>query len=443
MSTTLYAPAATPTSSPSPLCCITESPSSSSLTSILPFSLTITQYSKDARFTTPYASGTEWLNLHTTPTAGCTVSKISDFVGYLTGRKKAGLCEFDNPVYGKGWFIIPPQVVVDDVMIVGYRKRSVVGSKEHGKEQRQSSVVDGTGNVNVNGNAVVNGNGNAATTTTTTTSSPSTSTSSLSVKKKQATSTIPVKKSLLSSLSSKLKKTQDHLSSVSRAKLASLDPYNYGDLVKSSDVSSAVANVGEGAARGAASNEKVEAYRKRIEKCLIDFRDHTGDHTNKCDCVRIKTDEREGGASTSLLKYILYETADTVSSEQFIAYRETSEFADELDVVVYRNKEVTPLEVLELMGQGDLPEEVKAVIRHKTSQRKAQGSAREKSKMKEFEKGVVERGLAMEEGAGGGAGVAVEGLNGKKRDRRTIEEIQKEMLEKELGVGGKRVKREE
>jgi len=128
----------------------------------------------------------------------------------------------------------------------------------------------------------------------------------------------------------------------------------------------------------------------------------------------------------------VYELVDEIGGDKFVAYRETSEYADELDVVVYRSEKETPPEILELMNQGDLPEEVKAANRHKQSLSRQAAESRDNKKRLEMEKKTMEN---MQQGVDKEA----RNLNGKKRDRRTIEEIQSDMLMGEA----KKVKREE
>jgi len=78
--------------------------------------------------------------------------------------------------------------------------------------------------------------------------------------------------------------------------------------------------------------------------------------------------------------------------------------------------------------------------RHKSQQSASSASARNTRKRSEAEKAVIETAARKEE--------SIVAMDGKKRDRRTIEQIQKEMLGEQIEGGNafaekKRVKREE
>ena len=92
-------------------------------------------------------------------------------------------------------------------------------------------------------------------------------------------------------------------------------------------------------------------------------------------------------------------------------------------------------EVLELMSMGDLPEEVKAARRAKMQKSRMAAEQRERKRMAKMEKAAMECGRVE-------GGADFEQLNGVKRDRRTVEEIQHDMLMQESNRA-KKMKREE
>ena len=102
---------------------------------------------------------------------------------------------------------------------------------------------------------------------------------------------------------------------------------------------------------------------------------------------------------------------DEIGQEKYVAYRETSEFSDELDIVVYRSSQVTPPEILELMSQGDLPDEIKNANKYKLAKKVNAAKAREKKRTLEIEKATIESVQTMRD--------EEIKLNSNKRDRRT------------------------
>jgi len=115
-----------------------------------------------------------------------------------------------------------------------------------------------------------------------------------------------------------------------------------------------------------------------------------------------------------VLKYMVYESAEEVGEDKWVASKEAGEFLDEMVVAVYKEGHVPP-EVLEDMNQGDLPEEVKA----------AQRAAAEAALRDQTKKVAADTQRAVQ-----GKPVAEDltSLNVNKRDRTTIEDHQ---LEKE------------
>lgn len=116
-----------------------------------------------------------------------------------------------------------------------------------------------------------------------------------------------------------------------------------------------------------------------------------------------------------VLKYMVYEAAEEVN-EEWIAHKEPSEFMDEVTFVVYKEG-CAPPEVLEEMNKAELPEEAKAQQRALQTERQRQVSAAERKRDQALESGAHS---ALDEDDG----VAV--LNANKRDRRTLEDYERE-----------------
>jgi hypothetical protein len=117
-----------------------------------------------------------------------------------------------------------------------------------------------------------------------------------------------------------------------------------------------------------------------------------------------------------LLKYIVYEAADEVN-DAWVAMKEPSEFLDDVWVAVYKEGAV-PLDVLEELNQGELPMEVRAAQKHVQEQHRRAAAAQQQGMQAHY--GGPDDEEAEEEVE------ELAALNTKKRDRRTIEDYEKE-----------------
>mmetsp|Transcript_9598 Transcript_9598/g.14290 ORF Transcript_9598/g.14290 Transcript_9598/m.14290 type:complete len:222 (-) Transcript_9598:502-1167(-) len=127
------------------------------------------------------------------------------------------------------------------------------------------------------------------------------------------------------------------------------------------------------------------------------------------------------GLTMEILRYIVYEATEEIGEDKWIAYKEPSEFMDECHIAVYKEGQA-PADVLEEVNKGEMPEEVKAQERAMRAAAEREAQRREGKKDAKTLENVVGK-LAVDEG--------LATLNTVKRDRRTIEEIQREM---ETGV---------
>ncbi len=114
-----------------------------------------------------------------------------------------------------------------------------------------------------------------------------------------------------------------------------------------------------------------------------------------------------------VMKYVVYEQVEEIN-EEWIAAKEPGEFMDEAVVAVYKAG-YAPEEVLEDMNKGEVPDEVK-------QEQRAMREAREREEKKKL-KLLQQQNLRNATGKDDG----VAALNTAKRDRRSIEEIQKDM----------------
>jgi hypothetical protein len=133
----------------------------------------------------------------------------------------------------------------------------------------------------------------------------------------------------------------------------------------------------------------------------------------------LSTMEEKGKVTMELLKYMVYEAAEEVN-EEWIAHREPTGFMDEATFVIYKEGAAPP-EVLEEINQGELPEEVRGqqrAIQEERSRQRQQAESKHKSALES----QAHRQLDDEE-------EALAALNTNKRDRRTIEDYERERRE--------------
>lgn len=200
------------------------------------------------------------------------------------------------------------------------------------------------------------------------------------------------------------------------------------DTVPVRKTASASTNAGAGLGAGAGGSgltgtgAVMAQFRQDVEQKMLDFRN---DATQTClkvpisiaTIVRDLPPEEKGSVTMDVLKYVVYEQAEEVGEDKWVAAKEPSEFMDECVVAVYKEGHA-PQDVLEDLNKGELPDEI-------LQQQRAMRQARVKEVARKETKADAQR---HKETVGSGApDDEAWTLNTQKRDRRTIEEIQKEM----------------
>lgn len=166
------------------------------------------------------------------------------------------------------------------------------------------------------------------------------------------------------------------------------------------------------------SGQVITKFREKIEKMMNDFNSSPktdlkvsislSDLTKEMDSM-----EEKSKVTMDVMKYIVYEQAEE-TNEEWIAAKEPGEFMDEAIVAVYKAG-YAPADVLEDINKGEMPDEVK-------QEQRAMRESREREERKKL-KLLQEQNLKNATGRDDG----VAALNTAKRDRRSIEEIQKDM----------------
>jgi hypothetical protein len=123
--------------------------------------------------------------------------------------------------------------------------------------------------------------------------------------------------------------------------------------------------------------------------------------------------------SMDVLKYIVYEAAEEIN-EEWVAYKEPSEFMDDITISIYKEG-AAPEHVLDDIRQAEVPDEIRGQQRAIQEQRtKSILQAEMKQKQQLEQRIFVNDGDSEDD---------LEVLNTNKRDRRTIEDYEREKRE--------------
>lgn len=177
-----------------------------------------------------------------------------------------------------------------------------------------------------------------------------------------------------------------------------------------------------GVAENRTAAEVLSSFRQTMHDKMLDFDLDEAEDTLR---VKISLAEHVAGLSNDdkarvtmeVLKYMVYEAAEEVNDE-WIAHKEPSEFMDEVTIAIYKEG-AAPEEVLEEVNKGELPDEVRGQQRAIQEERNRQVYKVE-SRTSQIVEADVHRQLDDEDEED----LAV--LNTSKRDRRTIEDYERE-----------------
>lgn len=168
------------------------------------------------------------------------------------------------------------------------------------------------------------------------------------------------------------------------------------------------------------SNEVIASFRSKIEKKLTLFETSSQtevkiqiSHTEETRLL-VAMEEKEK-VTMEVLKYIVYEQAEEIGNDMWVAAKEPSEFTDEIVIAIYKEG-YAPQEIIDEMNKGEMPDEAKQQQR---AMREAL-SKEEKKKAKMTEEINMKKAFETNQD--------VKRLNNVKRDRRSIEEIQRDMM---------------
>ena len=170
------------------------------------------------------------------------------------------------------------------------------------------------------------------------------------------------------------------------------------------------------------SGMAISKFRSKVEDILLKFQRNAAQSEIKvpislAEQVRNVQSTDKANINMDVLKYIVYEQVEEIGQDVWIATKEASEFMDEANIAVYKSADVAPPEVLEDLNKGELPDEVRQQQRFMreamAKEEKKRAKLKDEENLRNATKGDTDE---------------IETLNTKKRDRRTIEEIQREMM---------------
>ena len=167
----------------------------------------------------------------------------------------------------------------------------------------------------------------------------------------------------------------------------------------------------------------ITSFREKVAADLEKFKSDNGTFVTKVSISlaslvnSVPIEEREK-VTMDVFKYIVYEQVEEVGMDKWIAAKEPTDFIDEIVVAVYKEGHA-PADVLEDLNKADLPEELKGLSRHMADTQSKSAQRKDKRSSE----------VIMRQNAVGEDNVVV--LNTNKRDRRTLEQIQKDIREGE------------
>lgn len=166
----------------------------------------------------------------------------------------------------------------------------------------------------------------------------------------------------------------------------------------------------------------INAFRDRVSADLEKFKSDPATFVTKISidlaslAKAVPMEERDK-VTMDVFKFTVHEQVEEVGMDKWIAAKEPSEFMDECTIAVYKEGHCPP-EILEDINKGELPDEIKGQAKHLME---AQSKAvQRKGKKKEEE--MVRQSLKKDHDV-------TTQLNTNKRDRRTLEQIQRDMQE--------------
>ena len=137
--------------------------------------------------------------------------------------------------------------------------------------------------------------------------------------------------------------------------------------------------------------------------------------------------EEQDKINMKVVKYLVYEAAEEVNEEWIVYEQKETSFVDHANFQIYKDEGLVPPEVWEEMNKAELPEEVKGQQRAIQNEKSKLIQQAEQKYSLELEKAAHQDLHGEQDSDGmGGTDPSIAVLNQKKRDRRTIEDYERE-----------------
>ena len=419
----------------------------------LPFEITLDAYTRDAWSSSEFhRDGVSFCNVWMKSTDGR--QRLPGFISYLKERKKSAYSIFtsprSDPATGKirpnhAVFIVPydppplppldPGITSDPSIEYIFIRYCLDGADallqtNHTKEDEHEQG-DGSRSSHIPNNIVLpqeislkkNPKEIHKSTTNTTTTTTAIKTQPLAPLAKQPMN------GFLGKLVSKQERTQHIISTVS----SSTSTLKKNESNPSTTTTTTTTTTDESSSSHSSAQQVIHAFRLEMEEKLLEFVQSS--HTNILIPISLAVHTRKlspsipnylyelSNISMDVLKFIVYEQVQDVLGDLYVAVVDSendhSLFMDELSIRVYKPG-CAPQKVLDEVCTGDVPDEVQR-----------QNQVVREARLQEHKKRmrVVEQESIQSKKHCCGEG-EMESLDQKKRDRRTMEEIQREIMEK-------------
>ncbi|KAL3796163.1 hypothetical protein HJC23_000666 [Cyclotella cryptica] len=376
----------------------------------LPFEITFDGYTRESWASASTCTKDEWKSCYLLSTDGR--NRLPGFLKYLRDRKKAAFAKFDpiTDVFsssegsqnrGRAVLVVPfdPPTIADEdlpggverdqlLFVMYLRDENVLTNKNNPQQKQQPQQQMLRQNVSTTQQQNPQSTGHAQP-------------SSKAVPPIKPIQINPSKKGgLLGNLLGARQRTENHLAMVRGP--TRTDPSD------SSALTSGAAGV-------------ITSFRNRVSTELEQFQSDPTTFITKITISlsslvkQVPLSERDK-VTMDVLKYVVYEQVEEVGMDRWIAAKEPGAFMDECVIAVYKEGHC-PQEVLEDLNRGELPDEIKGQARHLAE---AQSKMVQRKDKKVTAEEVMKKNVKEE------ANVTV--LNTNKRDRRTLEQIQKDLI---------------
>eukprot|EP00594_Rhizosolenia_setigera_P015916 CAMPEP_0178972982 /NCGR_PEP_ID=MMETSP0789-20121207/21413_1 /TAXON_ID=3005 /ORGANISM="Rhizosolenia setigera, Strain CCMP 1694" /LENGTH=428 /DNA_ID=CAMNT_0020660685 /DNA_START=36 /DNA_END=1323 /DNA_ORIENTATION=- len=380
----------------------------------LPFEIILDQYTREPWSVSHTFSQQKWKQLHLKSIDG--KGKLPGFLNYLKERKKAafGTWILEDDHTRKGIFLVPFDQSSspdgnngtereEDIIFCRYTLDDSIIRKK--KAPPPSLVSAPPTAIQKKPTIPVASSSSLSTVSSTKKTKPN---NNKNGKKKS---------SFMGNLLAAQERTDRHLAAVPKSAVSNDSKSSEDNLTNSSSTS---------------SQTIIAKFRTDIEQKLLDFKNNLSQNVIEIpitlsQITSMLVGEEKLKVSMDVLKYIVYEQSEEIGEGlNWIAAKKSSEFfIDEAIICIYKDGHA-PLDVLEDLNKGDLPDEIKQQQRAMREAAVKQMKNEDAQKLKKIQEHTLSR-----KNQASSKNDEPSKLNTKKRDRRTIAQIQDDMSKRQ------------